>query len=455
MSALGNSNPENIEYLKNCNFPTNNSIFLTPATESEVVNCILSLKDSSSPDVYDICAKPIKRISSFISKPLAFLNKCIDQGVFPKCLKIAKVIALYKKGECDDINNFRPIAVLPVLSKVFEMVLKNRLLNFFESNNLFADEQFGFRKHKSTSKAVLSIVNYILENLDIGHITCASLIDLSKAFDCVNHSLLLEKLYFYGVRGISHDLLRSYLSDRFQSVYEKENMSDRKQINIGVPQRSILGPLLFLIFINDLPKNSGANKAVLFADDTTLLNHSSNVNELISLEKDSLDQLKKWLSSNRLLMNKDKTQSIAFSLNSEVNWAYNVKCLGFTLDRKLTWQCHVEILAKKLNIRIFQLRKLVTYCSFSAAKIFYHSNVHSLICYGLILWGSSTHATRIFALQKRAIRILCKTHDQRTHCRPLFKKLKILSLPSLYIYTSDSLTCTRKSSNVCKKCGRP
>lgn len=430
------NNNSSYAFLNNSRKSPINSFYFEHTTDSEVIHHILSLKNSTSRDTYGLNAQVIKHISLIVSKPLSHLiNRCVDEEVFPRCLKIAKTVALFKKGDSDEIGNYRPISILPIFSKIFESIIKDRLSNFFETKKLFACEQFGFRKMKNTTQAVSDIVDTIIQAFDNGESSCLTLIDLSKAFDCVDHNILLDKLYYYGIRGNTHGLMHSYLSNRAQSVFEKNSKSDERQINIGVPQGSILGPLLFLIFINDLPININESKSVLFADDINLLNVGKDEEVLKKTKKTSMKKTNEWLTANKLVMNTSKNKTILFSLKPECNLTYTGKLLGITLDAKLTWKLHIDALASKLNSVLYQLKKLTIYCQPKTALTFYHSNFKSLLTYGIMLWGDSSHVIRVFAIQKKAVRALSGCHDQTVHCKPFFKKLNILPLPCLFIFS--------------------
>lgn len=431
-------NSSNCDYLSllanNKTKSLSNSIFFDCPTEYELLLCIKNLKNTSSTDIYGISSKVLKFAADYIVEPLTILiNRCITHGIFPDCLKIAKVVAVHKKGDKTNLNNYRPISVLPVFSKVFETVLKNRMVNFFERNDVFDCKQFGFRKNRSTTMAIHELVNNILEGFENGLFTSATAVDLTKAFDCVNHDFLLNKLNFYGIRGVANDLMRSYLGSRYQAVFDKGVWSSKRLISLGVPQGSVLGPIFFLIFINDLSRNVNSQDTILFADDTTFLNADKCKLQMVQKVDETVASAREWFAANELLMNEEKTQYIEFSLRPGEVTQDPIKILGIYVDSRMGWSSHIDHLCKKLNVTVFQLRKLRDCCDINTCLMFYNANFKSLITYGIQLWGASCDSIRIFKIQKTAIRVLTGS-GSTDHCRPLFRRLRVLPLPCLYIY---------------------
>ena len=209
------------------------------------------------------------------------------------------MLPIFKKGSNTIPENFRPISILPALSKIFEKVLSTKLLSFFNQNSVLQSTQYGFRKKHTTTQAVLDVIAHIYDNIYSNNHSSVLTLNLKKAFDRVNHNILLHKLEHYGIRGLGNKLLRSYLSNRIQAVSVNGKMSSFKSITCGVPQGSILGPLLFLIYINDLP-NALLNQPRLYADDTCLLISSPNIEDLNVKSKTELHNCKIWMDLNKL-----------------------------------------------------------------------------------------------------------------------------------------------------------
>ena len=263
---------------------------------------------------YDSIPMNILKSSIFhIAEPIAKLINCsIRSGIFPDTLKIAKVCPVFKSGEKDRFENYRPISVLPSFSKVFEKIVHIRLSNYLESCNILSDNQYGFRKGFSSGMAIAEMCDKISSASDKNDFSIGVFIDLSKAFDTINHDILLRKLEHYGIRGIALNWFRSYLYNRKQFVSSNYAVSPFLSINCGVPQGSHLGPLLFLIYVADVENCSAILSFILFADDTNLFYSSNSLFELFTTVNSELSKLSEWFCANKLSLNVKKTNYILF-----------------------------------------------------------------------------------------------------------------------------------------------
>jgi exonuclease III len=418
----------------------------------EVENIAKTLKVKYSHGYDEISTRILKSSIYYISSPLTYIiNRMLTTGIFPNRLKFSEVKPLFKTGERNNMSNYRPISLLTSFSKIFERVIYNRLLQHINNNQILANTQFGFRHKSSTDLASYTLIQEVLtalnKKLKVGGIFC----DLHKAFDCVNHDILLSKMEFYGILGRANNLIKSYLQNRYQRVQIKKDSknyySEWELVTDGVPQGSILGPLFFLIYINDLPHAIlDLATPILFADDTSLI--ISNLDGL-HFEKDIntvIQTLDKWFHSNLLFLNFEKTQFLQFLTKNtnaiQLNLTYNnkqisnmdhSKFLGLMINNRLSWEYHIELMIPKLNTATYVIRSLKQLVNSEILKKAYFSLAHSILSYGIIFWGISNHSKIIFKLQKRIIRIIMNV-DSRTSCRNLFKQLNILPLQSQYIF---------------------
>ena len=364
----------------------------------------------------------------------------MSHGIFPDKLKIGKVIPVFKNGKVDDITNYRPISVLPLFSKIFEKCLYNRLHNFLSSCNILSNNQYGFRMGHSASMALLDFIDKVSTAIDSKEYMIGFL-DLSKAFDTLDHSILLRKLYDYGIRGVVWQLFKNYLSNRSQFVSIDNHNSSFKSIRCGVPQGSILGPLLFLIYINDICNSSQLLQFILFADDTSVFISNNNIITLVKTFNEELIKLNNWLVNNRLVLNNKKTQYLLFTKkkietddlivkfnNHNILRVSSVKFLGVHIDDKLTWHEHIGVVcnrtAKGVGI-LYRLRHFPR----SILTMIYYALIISHINYCNVTWSNCTdyYMTRLFLLQKKAVRIISNA-PYNAHTLPIFYELQLLNV---------------------------
>lgn len=399
----------------------------------------------------NISAKMLKLAGAAIAQPLCRLVNCsIDLKSFPCVWKTARVRPLHKGDDASEMDNYRPISVLPVLAKVIEKHVHASLYNYLCTNNLLYKYQSGFRRNHSTETAIIKLVDQLLFNADKNMVTSAVFIDYRKAFDTVSHNVLLRKLEAYDLSADAVSWFASYLQERQQYVCIGGYSSPMLPLVAGVPQGSVLGPLLFLVFINDLPLESKEVTTDIYADDTTITAAAdwSKSSELVSTMNFAMESITNWTSENRLSINQSKTKSVLFASkrirskmppnNQDLNITLpgsdtpitqvkSQKLLGVTLDQDLTFDDHVESLGKKLSKRIGLLKRIKNCLPYEERVSFYTATIKPALMYGSSVWTlcSKSNIDLIFKLQKRAARVILNV-DNCARTVPLFNRLKWL-----------------------------
>ena len=397
-------------------------------TVEEINSCINNLKNRSAAGLDGINPKFIKMSKVCLAPFLAtFFNKCIAQSVFPENFKTAVVTPIPKTTTPRSMNDFRPISLLPILSKIFEKIIAKKMMKFMNKNNILTDSQFGFRTNNSTELAVTSIYDKLLQNLDDKKVTCSIFLDLKKAFDSVDHCIILKKLCHYGFRGNILLFFEDYLKNRKICTCLDGMKSIFHEVSFGVPQGSVLGPILFLLYVNDLPNVSNF-KTTLFADDANLNMSHSSIQTLQLLVNQEINKVDEWLKNNKLTLNYKKSNYMIIGSNhsktnkfqlesnhNTISQTNNVKYLGVFLDNQLSWQPHIDQTIKKLSRACGMIFKLRYYVPLSTLKLIYYSMFHSVIQYSLLNWGraSKSQLHNIKILQNRFLRASL-FHDSRT-----------------------------------------
>ena len=366
-------------------------------------------------------------------------------------MKHAKVTPIYKTDDKLLVNNYRPISILPVFSKILEKLMHKRLMSFFiDKYNLICDNQYGFREKHSTYMAVLNILEQISAEMDKKKYSLGIFLDLSKAFDTIDHSRLLKKLENYGVRGNALNWFSSYLAARTQCVSIGLSVSESSIITCGVPQHaqgSVLGPALFIIYINDIVASSSLLKFILFADDTNLFASHNNLGELIKIVNNELEKVSNWLKINKLSLNIKKTHFVIFHFRQKridqvvnikiddknIDQVTSTKFLGVIINENLTWSDHINVLLNKTNKSLGVIRKLSRTLPDDVLFTLYNTLIKPYLEYCNIAWATNNTVdfNNLSRMQKKAVRII--THSKwNSHSAPLFKEKGILTLRDMH-----------------------
>ena len=467
--------PLNNNYKKYLTSDFLTSFMFEQTSEIEIEDIIRNFKNKNSAGYDAISTTLLKHISKSISKYLSNLvNLSFNTGTFPDKLKIAKVKPLFKCGKTDDPINYRPISILPTFSKVFEKAAAVRLIKYLESCNIISQSQHGFRSDHNTTTALFDACSYVYNALDSNNLVLGIFLDISKAFDSVDHEILLFKLEKIGVHRDALLWFSSYLSNRFQFVQNESKASNYLPVTFGVPQGSILGPLLFTLFINDITCVVDSIKIVMYADDTSIFVSGKSLSEIFAKGNSIFFKLCTWFLDNRLCINLNKTHYIVFNCISKDCCKFNISYLGKNIDRKeslkflgviidwkLSWCDHIKYLATKLSHDIALLLTARKLFSKKVVLNLYYAFFYSHITYGLVFWCNSSNSLlqQIILLQKRAIRIV-DFNSYLAHTKPIAKDLGILLFNDLVKYVQcmfmfkvfHSIYPNVVTSNFCKVC---
>ena len=421
-----------------------NSFLCLPTNVDEVIDTIIDCSNKKG-NIYSIPGHIYKQISDLIAPVLSeMFNYSISNGIYPDFFKKARVVPIHKADDKHCINNYRPISTLHFLNKVFEKLMYKRLICFLDHFNILYERQFGFLSKRSTADAMLQFTDEVYNTFNNNKYLIAIYLDFSKAFDTVDHNILLGKLNLIGVRGVILSWFKSYLCNRSQFVSVSGAASDTRAVEIGVPQGSVLGPLLFLIYINDMWKASSKLTFVHFADDTTVYSDSDNLESLIAQMNDELKSIDSWLIANKLSLNLGKSKCMIFSNRNKVTESKlfirdveleivkSQKFLGVLFDDDLTFKNHVDLACKKLSRSVGVIRRLANYLPNYVLNKLYFSLVYPYLSYCVVVWGSScrTQINRLINIQDRCIDLL----SDHLNVSETYFNYKLLKFLDIYKY---------------------
>lgn len=425
---------------------------LDPCSSDEILKIINSLDSTSSTGLDGISTKSIKCIKNLISDRLTnCLNKLLKLGKFPDSLKIAKVTPIFKSGAKTDPGNYRPISVLPTISKIFEKIINSRLEQYLKSIDFIFERQYGFRPKSNTLTATVDLVTKIKSNIDNKNIVLGVFIDLKKAFDTVSHSLLIKKLKHIGVDGTALQMFQSYLTNRFQIVKINNAQSTKRPITCGIPQGSITGPLLFLTYINNIRDIGLHGHVSLYADDTCLFYFGSSIQQIVAHAQEDLNKLFSWFQYNLLTINISKTCYVIFKSRNKVIPSHDAlkinniiiqekaceKYLGLRMDSGLTWNAQIEHIRTKLSSLTGSLRRIVRCIPRQIRYTIYNSLVKPHLLYLIQIWGSAakTKLADLQIQQNKIIKVLFH-YNFLTPTSQIYKETKLMTIKQLYIYNT-------------------
>ena len=461
----------NFSYKNFLKSPLSNSFYCSNITLAELIITVKKLKPSRSCVGNCISSTLLRDCIDHIALPLLHIcNLSFDKGIFPSQLKISRVIPVFKKGSKLTMSNYRPISLTNPLGKVLEKLMHSRMVNYLEKFKILYDYQFGFRKNYSTSFAVIDVVNMIQNELFEDKFVLGVFMDLQKAFDTINFDILLNKLEHYGFRGICLGWFKSYLIERSQITEVNGMKSDIKITNCGIPQGTVLGPLLFLLYINDITNSTTKSKIKLFADDSNLFVIGDDLATLFDIANSELSDLSHWISINKLHINYDKTNYMLFYPSKSTSYVndlvsrkhllfnnhvimrvHSVKYLGVMIDEKLSWSSHIDYLIGKVTSLTGILYRNKHFLPLDSKRNIYFALIYSVLTYCIEVYANipKSSLNPLIIKCNRLLRLL-QHKARRTPLYDLYSTFHTLPIDLLFQYFTAKFIhrCLYDSSNI-------
>lgn len=437
-------------YKVSCTLPKrcNNTFQFNLISMEETKNIIRSLKNKTSVGADEIPTKLVKESCDLLAPYITtIINLSVAEGCFPKSLKLSKTTPVFKKGDKELIENYRPIVTNSPIAKVIEKAISIRLQEFFDREKIIPKEQHGFQRGLSTETATTELVQHLYDRIDQKETVIGIFFDLSQAFDTLNPKFLTAKLDCLGIRGSTNKFIESYVSGRNLKTKIGETYSNPFNVELGTPQGGVLGPLLFKVYIADLPHHIKEGKIFQYCDDTTILISGKSSEEINAKINIVLKNFQEYCSKNHLILNPKKTVIVEFTgqyiaplINisakidgEDISKNSHTKFLGSELDTQLKWSIQIDCVLHKLNSAFFAILTLKSSLDRHSLLNVYYSTVYSVISYNILSWGRATECERIFVQQKRILRLIFEVNPRHS-CRETFKRNKILTLTGIYLY---------------------
>lgn len=408
-------------------------------TQQNTKKIINNLKNTKSCGQDGITTEIIKQnLDQLIPNITHIINASMKSGIFPKSLKITKVVPIHKTGAIDEYKNYRPLCILSVMDKIIEKYINEQLLSYLEENKLIYKKQYGFRKNASTNTALFDFTTSIQKHLDVNRKVGVIFIDLKKAFETIDRDILLKKLNGYGVKGNEYYWFKSYLNDRQQYIEHQQYTTSKLNVNTGLAQGTNLSTTLFILYINNIQKTNMNGTMYLYADDMAIVYDADNITQLQTIMNSDCIKLKKWMNENKLTINTDKTKYMIFRNKIPTQILYNgtelesvptIKYLGVIIDDELSWKQHMIAVKNKTAPIAGICRRVANYIPHNVKRQFFFSMFHSKLTYAAITWITtySTQLAPLQVIQNKALRNLYQ-HDNNYNTRDMHKEHSIMML---------------------------